>query len=98
MRMRISEMLPDCESSAISYRSLSAITGLSERELRSEIRHERRQGVAILTSKNGVWLWDGRDHSELDACYRRLIRIGNDFIQTGLLMKAGQERGAVDER
>lgn len=93
---RISDYLASSEAKAKTYKELSTATGLSERELRAAIRHERRQGVAILTSKNGVWLWDGRDCSELDACYKRLIQIGRDFIQTGLLMRAGQERGAVD--
>ena len=93
---RISDYLASSEAEAKSYKELSTATGLTERELRHAIRHERRQGVAILTSKRGVWLWDGRDSSELDACCRRLVKIGRDFIQTGLLMRAGQERGAVD--
>ena len=93
---RISDYLASSEAEAKSYKQLSTATGMSERELRAAIRHERRQGVAILTSKRGVWLWDGRDHSELDACCRRLVKTGRDLIQTGFLMRAGQERGAVD--
>ena len=89
--MKISNLLPTDQESALSYRELSQITGLSHRELRDAIRRERRQGVAILTShqrgRSGVWLWSGQDPEELMKCYRMLLRTGSDILQTAALMK-----------
>ena len=95
--MMISELLPDSEHEAVSYQILSAITGLSGRELRHEIRRERRQGQPILSSKRGVWLWNGTDQREFDACCKRIIKIGSDYIRTAQLMKDALEGRGVNE-
>ena len=85
--MTISELLPDSEHEAVSYQILSVITGMSGRELRRAIRHERRQGQPILSSKRGVWLWNGEDPREFEGTYQRLVKIGCDYLHTARLMK-----------
>ena len=93
MRVTISELLPDNEQEAVSYENLSAITGMSGRELRHAIRRERRQGQPILSSKRGLWRWNGEDQREFDACCKRIIQIGSDYIRTAQLMKDGRMQG-----
>jgi biotin operon repressor len=89
----ISELLPDNEQDAVSYQILSVITGMSGRELRRAIRHERRQGQPILSSKRGLWLWNGEDLQEFEGTYKRLVRIGCDYLHTAKLMKEMRTQG-----
>ena len=91
--MTISELLPDNEQDAVSYQILSAITGLSGRELRHAIRRERRQGQPILSSKRGLWRRNGEDPREFDGTYQRLIKIGCDYLNTARLMKEMRMQG-----
>ena len=93
MRVTIAELLPDNEQDAVSYQILSAITGLSGRELRHAIRRERRQGQPILSSKRGLWRWNGEDPREFDGTYQRLIKIGCDYLNTARLMKEMRMQG-----
>jgi hypothetical protein len=94
---RIADLLPERESEAVTYKRLAELTGLSGRELRHEIRRERRQGQPILSSKRGVWLWNGTDQREFDACCKRIIQIGSDYIRTAQLMKDALEGRGVNE-
>ena len=88
---KIAEILPTRQKDAVSYKTLSAWTGLSKRQLREVIRRERREGNAILTShekgKSGVWLWDGYDKGEFDRCYEMLVNTGVDYLETARLMR-----------
>jgi biotin operon repressor len=92
--MKISTVLPQTQNEALSYRELSALTGLSEREVRAQIRQERREGIPILTSReygrSGVWLWNKTDMKEFDRCYKTIVRIGMDYLETARKMKEGQ--------
>lgn len=89
--MSIADLLPRAQSDAISYRELSEMSGLSPRELRQAIRRERREGRAILTSRepgrSGVWLWDGEDAGEFNRCYMSLVSAGCDLLETARQMK-----------
>lgn len=89
--MRIANLLPTKQEEAVSCRHICAVTGLTERQLRSQIRKERREGEPILTNHEGggLWLWSGADPEEFNRCYMALVSKGCDLLETARMMKEG---------
>lgn len=96
--MRISSLLPTNQKEAVSCQSVCELLGLTERQLRMQIRKERREGEPILTKHGGggLWLWNGEDPEEFDRFgYKALTSKGVDLLLTAQLMK---ERCSIAKR
>lgn len=94
--MHIYELLDAGKENRKTTSWLRKATGLSLRELRDEIRKERRQGHLILSGKGcgGYWLFSGKDEDieELLTFCREYRRPALDMLKTLAMFIAEAER------